>query len=89
MEDFTIRKGRTPNVEFLLRRSHKIATKTEPTPYDRFLKAVENMRDIHGHADEDGLREAWEKGESFNKEKCWRCGMPRFKPSKEVDGESD
>lgn len=47
----------------------------------RLLPAMFNMGQLHGHIDEDGLREAWHTGKSLNAESCWICGKPRFMPS--------
>lgn len=44
----------------------------------RVDSAMQNMALLHGHIDEDGLLEAKDSGQSFNLERCWRCGHPRF-----------
>ncbi len=64
--------------ERMSRRAYNLANHIEPTSYDRLLAARDDMDRLHGHADEAGLWEAMQRGESFNAE-CWRCGEPRFR----------
>ena len=64
--------------ERMSRRGYNLANHIEPTGYDRLLAARDDMDRLHGHADEAGLWEAIQRGESLNAE-CWRCGEPRFR----------
>ena len=64
--------------ERMSRRAYNLANHIEPTSYDRLLAARDDMDRLHGHADEAGLWEALQRGESLNAE-CWICGEPRFR----------